>query len=116
MSEPLSRREVFRFGVAGFVAGAAIDPPKAPAADPPVRFELPAAVLGVAEPEPEPGVGVGRGVDVRDAPFVAADGDRGGHASHADFPAGGREASAEDGAEGEAREVHAVMLRAGRGG
>ena len=36
-------------------------------------LELEGPVLGMAEAEPEPRVGLGRGVDVRDAPAVAAD-------------------------------------------
>ena len=41
MSEPLSRREAFRFGVAGIVAGATADPPMTTAADPPKPSEHP---------------------------------------------------------------------------
>ena len=68
-------------------------------------------VLALAEPDGERGVGLGGGVDVRDAPLVAADGDRGARPLEAEFPGRDREPAAEREAQEQTREVHSDMVR-----
>src|SRR5262245_47886267 len=75
--------------------GLRADPLREPAADePPEHFELPGAVLTLAEPHREVRVGFTFGIDVRNAPLVASDGDGSGQPVEAQFAGGGGESAA----------------------
>ena len=65
------------------------------AGDPQQRLQLERPVLSVAEAQPEPPAGVGLGLDVRDAPLVAADRDRLAEAADAQLPGDDRPPTAE---------------------
>src|SRR5262245_60791962 len=60
----------------------------------------------MAEPQTEPGVGIGLSLDVRDAPLVAADRERGSELRHPQFAGRHRESSAEHKTKQETGEVH----------
>ena len=74
-----------------------------PGSHPQQQLELEGTVLGVAEAQAEPRVARGFGIDVRDAPAIAADRDGSPDAAHLDAGAHARQSPAQEQAKDDAR-------------
>src|SRR5207244_3927160 len=76
----------------------------------PQHLELSPAILPVAESERERGIEIGLGVDVRNAPGIAANRNGGGRTANAEFTGDDGKPAAEREPQQEVGKTHAAMI------